>query len=155
MKLIRFVLCAVAFAGVATTAIRAQGMSSPNYRIPTCVVAAGGGGMASANYQLVATVGEPIVGASTGPNTILNAGFIATLVAIIGTRGDVNRDGVINSDDVKMILKVTAGIKSSGDSDFDYPNADVEPSPTSDGQITLRDAARVLRYINGLYPAGL
>lgn len=130
----------------------AQGMSSTNYRIPSSVVNAGGGTMSSANYTLVASIGEPVIGPTESTNYDLNAGFLATMLASVGTRGDVNRDGVVNVTDVRLLLQITAGAKNSADANVDFPNADVNAA-TGDGKIDHRDAARLLRYINGLNPS--
>jgi len=148
------IMAVVAIAFVVGSDAVAQGMSSANYRIPSSVIASGGATMTSTNYTLTATVGEPVVGPSTGVNVKLNAGFIATLMSVIGTKGDVNRDGVIDATDVNILLKITGGLKNSDDLDVDFINGDVNP-PTPDGLITLEDAVRLLRYVNGLYPGGL
>lgn len=129
----------------------AQGMSSANYKIPSSVVNSGGGTMSSANYTLIASIGEPVIGPTESAGYDLYAGFLAAYLNAIGMRGDVNRDGVINSADVRLLLQITGGLKNAADGDVDWQSGDVDAA-VGDGKIDARDAARLLRYINGLNP---
>ncbi|HEY3268305.1 MAG TPA: hypothetical protein VGM37_15405 [Armatimonadota bacterium] len=151
----RWTLALVAAAGfLAGAACHAQGMSSANYKIPTYVINSGGGVASSANYQLVASIGEPIIGpiGTTPPdNYKVDAGFLATLVQVIGMPGDVNADGVVDVEDVKMLLKVSGGLTDSSAASVSFSNGNVNPT-TPDCCIHLDDAVKVLRYLRGLQP---
>lgn len=136
----------VAVSALALGAAHAQGLSSANYRIPAYVINSGGGVMSSANYTLVASIGEPVVGDGTSANYKGSWGFLASLLASIGIRGDVNRDGVIDTADVAMLLRVSGGLLSSTDASVDFVNGDVNTT-TGDGKINVLDASKVLRYI--------
>lgn len=136
----------VAVSALALGAAQAQGLSSANYRIPAYVINSGGGAMSSANYTLVASIGEPVVGDGASANYKGSWGFLASLLATIGIRGDVNRDGVVNAADVAMLLQVSGGLLSSTDATVDFANGDVNTT-TGDGKINILDATKVLRYI--------
>lgn len=121
-------------------------MESANYKMPASVVASGGGAASSANYQLEATIGEPAIGPTDSSNYDLYAGFLAALMAILPRAGDMNADGVVDTADVLLLLQITGGLKNAADGQ--PANGDV----TGNGRIDLDDAAKVLRYLNGLQP---
>jgi acetamidase/formamidase len=136
----------------AISAARAQiGMSSANYRIPTSVINSGGGTASSTNYTLIASIGEPVIGliGTTPPdNYKLNAGFLATLIQVIGSPGDLNYDGLVDINDVKLALQIAAGLASGAYPGVNFPSGDVVPA-VPDGKIDLRDADRILRFVRG------
>jgi len=100
-------------------------MSSANYNIPGAVINTGGGVMSSANYTLVASIGEPIVGLTTA------------------ITGDVNKDGFVNAGDVGTVLRISGGNKNSADSDVNFSAADADAST----KIDLLDAEKLLKLI--------
>ncbi|HEY3414741.1 MAG TPA: hypothetical protein VGM51_17010 [Armatimonadota bacterium] len=127
------------------------GMSSANYRIPTSVINSGGGIASSTNYTLIASIGEPVIGLiGTAPtdNYRVNAGFLATLVQVMGTPGDLNYDGKVDFEDVKLALRISAGLANGAYPAVNFPSGDVVPA-TPDGKIDLRDVDRILRYVTG------
>lgn len=78
-------------------------------------------------------------------------------------KGDVNQNGVLDPVDVAYVLRMAAGLSfGASDSADPDPNpnktirdavlaaADVWPVPTPDGRITLEDALRVARAMNGI-----
>jgi hypothetical protein len=136
----------VAVSALVCGAAHAQGLSSANYSIPVYVINSGGGAMSSANYTLVASIGEPVIGDGASANYKGSWGFLAGLLATIGMRGDVNRDGLINAADVAMLLEISGGLLSGAAPTVDFPNGDVNASP-GDGKIDVLDASKVLRYI--------
>ncbi|HEY3413184.1 MAG TPA: hypothetical protein VGM51_09020 [Armatimonadota bacterium] len=81
--------------------------------------------------------------------------------AVPNVKGDVNQNGVLDPFDVAYVLRMAAGL-SYGAFDPADPNAnltirnqvlasaDVWPTPTPDGKITLEDAVRVARAMNGI-----
>ena len=103
----------------------AQGMSSTNYSIPVAVINSGGGVMSSANYTLVASIGEPVIGLSTS------------------ARGDVNRDGLVNQADVQSVLRIASGGKRATDADVNFGEADADANT----RIELLDAETLLRRL--------
>jgi hypothetical protein len=133
------------------TASAQIGMSSANYRIPTSVVNSGGGAASSTNYTLIASIGEPIIGLiGTNPpdNYKINAGFLATLIQVIGSPGDLNDDGVVDINDVKLALQISAGLANGAYPGVNFPNGDVVPA-APDGIMNLRDVDRILRFVTG------
>lgn len=123
-------------------------MSSTNYRIPTSVINSGGGVASSTNYTLTASIGEPIIGPAASTNYAVNAGFLATLIQIVGIPGDLNYDGVVDINDVKLALQIGAGLASGAYPGVNFPNGDVVPA-SPDGKIDLRDADHILRFVLG------
>ena len=126
-------------------------MSSANFRIPTSVINSGGGTASSTNYTLIASIGEPVIGLiGTAPtdNYRVNAGFLATLIQVIGSPGDLNYDGVVDFNDVKLALQIAAGLSSGAYPGVNFPKGDVVPS-TPDGTIDLRDVDHILRFVTG------
>ncbi len=115
----------VAGASLVGRSADAQGMSSANYSIPVAVINSGGGVMSSANYTLVASIGEPVVGFSTS------------------ARGDVNRDGLVNHGDVQTVLRISSGGKNAGDADVNFGEADAD----ANSRIELLDAETLLRRL--------
>jgi hypothetical protein len=103
----------------------AQGMSSTNYSIPVAVINSGGGVMSSANYTLIASIGEPVIGAS------------------VSIRGDVNRDGLVNSADVSTVMRIAEGAKRATDADVDFGQADTD----ANAKIDLLDALTLGRRL--------
>ncbi len=49
--------------------------AAADYSIPQSVVGAGGGEMAGASHSIVATVGQPCIGVTSGPSNIHEIGF--------------------------------------------------------------------------------
>jgi hypothetical protein len=139
---------AVCAAFAASPANAQLGMSSANYRIPTSVINSGGGVATSANYTLTASIGEPVIGPSSSTNYAANAGFLATLIQVTGSPGDLNDDGVVDINDVKLALQVAAGLANGSYPGVDFANGDLTPA-TPDGKIDIRDADHILRYILG------
>lgn len=92
-----FSLAGIAVAALALCAGSsfAQGMSSPNYSIPVSVLNSGGGVASSANYTLIASIGEPFIGTMGG---------IAVTPAVD--------------------LRIAGGMKSSRDADVNFGAAD-------------------------------
>lgn len=141
----------VLLASVISSARAQIGMSSANYRIPTSVINSGGGTASSTNYTLVASIGEPIIGLiGTAPtdNYRINAGFLATLIQVIGSPGDLNYDGVVDINDVKLALQISAGLANGAYPGVNFPNGDVVPV-AGDGKIDLRDVDHILRFVTG------
>jgi len=78
----------------------------------------------------------------------------AILNGIPAIYGDVNTDGQLNMRDVMHIIAMGAGLASG----TNLHVADVAPSPSGaprgfgDGRVDLRDALRVLRFLQGFEP---
>lgn len=66
-----------------------------------------------------------------------------------GVKGDVDKSTTVTNADVVLALRVAAGIVSASDPTVSLNNGDVAPA-TVDGQLTILDAARILRSLNGL-----
>jgi hypothetical protein len=73
------------------------------YHIDWYVIGSGGGHAQSSSYQLDGTIGQPIVGASSSSNYILDAGFWVGAAPASGCNyllGDINGNGQTNGIDV-------------------------------------------------------
>ena len=150
---LKWILPVTALVALTAGPVSADGSSSPNYQMPSYVFNSGGATIASANYQMIASIGEQMIGTTSSAGYRGDLGFLATLLSITGQRGDANHDGVINLVDVALLLKVSGNL-SIAPIRLDFPNSDVSPVP-GDGKIDVRDAARLLRFLNGFYPGGL
>ncbi|GEM_PF-2812550 len=66
-----------------------------------------------------------------------------------GVKGDVDKSTTVTNADVILALRVAAGMVSASDPSVSLNNGDVAPA-TLDGRLTILDAARILRSLNGL-----
>lgn len=124
----------------------AQGMSSANYQIPSMVINSGGGTASSANYQMIVSIGEPVIGPTSSAAFQANLGFLATLASFVAAPGDLNGDGVVNIADVKLALQISAGLSNAAAPGVNFGAGDVVGP---DGKIAIMDADKILRIING------
>jgi hypothetical protein len=99
------------------------------------------------------TLPAVILGAQDG--SPLPAGAGPALTISLGTTparlpGDANADGLVNVEDVILALQTAGGAIPPGGSGLNILNADVWPPATGDGKVTLEDAVRIWRRLNGL-----
>lgn len=92
-------------------------------------------------YMAFASDGGYFTGTTTGPTQPTQY-------------GDVNADGTVDGADVVAALQSAAGLSATGN----VNDGDVAPKPSpqaggfGDGRISLCDAVRILRRLNGLEP---
>ena len=106
-------------------------MSSANYRITTTVMSSGGGTMASANYQLTGTLGQPspLVDDPLFPPSSLSYEMLTGFWYTIGGAGvsycpaDLNTDGSVDELDLDMLAdrfgQTLVDVDTDGDLDMD------------------------------------
>lgn len=113
-------------------------MSSTNFEITSSVISAGGGSMASANFNLTTTLGQPSpLGAASSTSFNLDTGFWFTLLLIMV--GDVNGDGNVDLEDVITVLQITTGQSPA----TVLKDADAD----GDGKIGLTETLHMLRKL--------
>jgi len=95
-----------------------------NYQIDWWVIGSGGGHSQSSNYQLDGTIGQPIVGESSSPNYIIQAGFWVGAVPQGGCDyipGDANNNTEYNGVDVTYSVNYLKGLGAPPPFECDCP----------------------------------
>jgi len=77
-----------------------------------------------------------------------SAAFNVTLAA--GANGDINGDGSLTTADAVMALQIAGGLLAGNEPGVNLAQGDVFPKGAPDGSITLEDALRILRAVDGL-----
>ncbi|UCE17158.1 MAG: dockerin type I repeat-containing protein [Gemmatimonadota bacterium] len=120
-----------------------------NFQIRSSSLNSGGGQMASANFGIQYSMGQPIpTGISQGENFAMFAGFQPTyleeFVLPTAERGDVNGDGGINVLDVLAVVNDILGtVPLTGD-------APIRADCNGDEEINVLDALGIVNVILGI-----
>lgn len=130
--------------------------AAQNYRIDRYIIGSGGGESQSANYQVNGTIGQPIIGASSSANYVVEAGFwVGSGLAQSGYEylpGDANMyngawpPAVIGSD-VTYLVNYFRGLPTNPACLIEslYASADVNASCNVIGS----DVTRLVSYFRG------
>lgn len=128
------------------------------YKIPRSVFGSGGGITGSDDYQIIGTLGQPVIGKMTGVDHINLAGFWYTAdfqPCTPGFFGDVSGDDAVNSTDALIILSYDVGL-SLPQPILDRINIGFGDA-NEDGPTNSTDALIILSYDAGIpspFPVG-
>lgn len=97
------------------------------------------------------------LGGTSAPVSVSSGGGTATGSIAFGVSvpttnpGDINNSGGAPTvEDVVLALRVAGGLTAGSGADVSVTNGDVFPKAAPDSRITLEDAGRILRAVNGL-----
>jgi hypothetical protein len=111
-----------------------------------------GGYAANVTIPASAPLGNASASVSVSSGGVSAAGSVAFSVSAPTTNpGDVNKSGGAPTvEDVVLALRVAGGLTAGNGADVSVPNGDVFPKAAPDARITMEDASRILRAVNGL-----
>ena len=109
----------------------------------------------SVRYSMDTTIGEPIIGDSSGGSFSFGGGFFNTVPSLSTYEADVsirpNGDGYVDADDIQQIRRFAVGLDTPYFSSDEAQRADDAPRSTGgDGYIDSDDAQQARRFAVGL-----
>ena len=129
-----------------------------NYRIDWWVIGAGGGHSQSGSYQLDGTIGQPIVGSSSSPNYLIDAGFWVGAAPEGGCDyipGDANNNAQFNGVDVTYSVNYLKGVGAPPPFECDCPpHGMLYAAADANGNCQFNgvDVTYSVNYLKGLGP---
>lgn len=129
-----------------------------NYQIDWYVIASGGGHSESSNYQVDATIGQPIVGISSSDSYIIEAGFWVGIGVPSGcdyVPGDANGDGNVMGNDVTYSVRYFKGLGSPPPDSCPYAGGWLYSGGDANGNCSYAgsDVTFLVAYFKGVQPS--
>lgn len=104
-------------------------------------------------YNVTGPLGRRSGNVGSGPFEVIRPRDADDLILVTpspNVPGDINRSGSVTMEDVALALKVAAGLYGGSGPSVGVANGDVFPKGSPDGVVSLGDAVRILRAIEGL-----